>query len=112
MSRLTGLGPSQRPATSADSQVGSRLRARRRRAGLSRQELADALGTNVRQLRDYEDGTVRVSAAMLARAATVLGSTVLEFFGDVGMVGHGAGTDEHTPRHRPPLPLSGGPGRA
>lgn len=64
-------------------QVGSRLRIRRQQAGLGRQELADALGVTERQLRDYEDGTVRVSAAMLVRTAKVLGSTVLDFFPNV-----------------------------
>lgn len=64
-------------------QVGSRLRIRRQQAGLGRQELADALGVTERQLRDYEDGTVRVTAAMLVRTAKVLGSTVLDFFPNV-----------------------------
>lgn len=69
MSRKAGDGP--RSQKKVDLQVGSRLRARRRRAVLSRSELADALGASVQQLRDNEDGAVRLSASRLVRAATV-----------------------------------------
>jgi len=82
--------PARRSGADLASEVGSRLRARRQRAGLSRPELAKALGVSERQLHDYEDGTVRVSAAMLVRAAKMLGSTTLDFFPTVAQLGTGA----------------------
>lgn len=85
---IEATGPDPRPGRrfggSVGLQVGSRLRIRRQQAGLGRQELADALGVTERRLRDYEDGTARVSAAMLVRTAKVLGSTVLDFFPNIG----------------------------
>ncbi|WP_366558483.1 helix-turn-helix transcriptional regulator [Phenylobacterium sp.] len=80
------MGPDRPPGrrrASVALQVGSRLRERRQQADLSRPELAEALGVSVRQLWAYEDGTARASAAMLVRAAKVLGSTVLAFFPNV-----------------------------
>ncbi|MFZ5685562.1 MAG: helix-turn-helix domain-containing protein [Pseudomonadota bacterium] len=78
--------PARRSGAGLASEVGSRLRARRQRAGLSRPELAKALGVSERQLHDYEDGRVRASAAMLVRAAKVLGSTTLDFFPTVAQI--------------------------
>ena len=81
-------GLDRRPGRGSDGgvalQVGSRLRIQRQQAGLSRPQLAEALGVSVQHLRAYEDGTARASAAMLARAARALGSTVLDFFPHVG----------------------------
>jgi transcriptional regulator with XRE-family HTH domain len=56
-----------------DVHVGSRLRARRKVLGQSQHALAEALGVSFQQVQKYENGSNRVSASMLARAAGAQG---------------------------------------
>lgn len=62
--------------------VGARLRDRRAELGRNQSELARALGVTFQQVQKYEKGVNRVSASMLARAATFLGVTPGYFFPD------------------------------
>ena len=62
--------------------IGKRIKAARRRAGLTQRQLSDRLGFKDRQtLSAIESGLRRVSAGELIRAMQVLGCT-LEYFTD------------------------------
>ncbi|MBX9803507.1 MAG: helix-turn-helix domain-containing protein [Caulobacteraceae bacterium] len=60
--------------------VGERLRAARLASGLSQTELGKAMGLSFQQVQKYERGTNRISASMLARAASAVGVPVADFF--------------------------------
>ena len=66
-----------------DVHVGSRLRVRRTSLGLSQERLAQHLGVTVQQIRDYEDGTKRISASRLHKLAEVLEVPITYFFEDL-----------------------------
>jgi transcriptional regulator with XRE-family HTH domain len=63
-----------------DRHVGARLRALRRQLRLSQTQLAEALGVTFQQVQKYENGTNRVSASMMVRAARRLDVTPGYFF--------------------------------
>jgi transcriptional regulator with XRE-family HTH domain len=63
-----------------DRHLGARLRAARRRRGLSQAELAKALGDVFQQVQRYESGLNRISAATLWRATEALDADVADFF--------------------------------
>jgi len=65
-----------------DVAIGRRLRARRVWLGVSQSELAAALGISFQQVQRYEQGTNRLSASMLVRAAAKLGVTVAALVGE------------------------------
>lgn len=60
--------------------VGHRLRQARRLAGLSQDELGDAIGVSFQAVQKYEQGENRISASRLARAAKVLSLPIAFFF--------------------------------
>ncbi len=56
-----------------DLHVGARLRARRRDAGVSQEDLAGALSITFQQVQKYERGKNRISASKLFEASRFLG---------------------------------------
>ena len=70
-------GPRER---GVDAAVGARLRQARRLAGLSRQQLALAMGVSAQTVRRYESGARRISPARLAAAVRLLGVPISWFF--------------------------------
>ena len=74
----------RRGSDAVDSQIGERLRERRRALGLSQAELATRMGFTPPQINRYEHGTTRLSAAGLWRAAQVLGVPPSYFFDGLG----------------------------
>jgi transcriptional regulator with XRE-family HTH domain len=73
-----------RDATSVDSHVGERVRARRLELGMSQTALAEAVGITFQQIQKYENGANRVSASRLWQFAAVLGVPVDFFFDGLG----------------------------
>ena len=63
-----------------DVHVGERLRALRKRAGVSQGHLASTMGITFQQIQKYERGDNRMSASKLLVAARVLGVRVSDFF--------------------------------
>src|SRR6185312_11951630 len=63
--------PSQSPRlpTILDFKIGARIRDGRRRAGLTQEGLAEALGTTFQQVQKYEAGRNRVAASRLVQIA-------------------------------------------
>lgn len=59
--------------TPEDRAVGARLRAARRRAGITQQELAAWLGVTYQQVHKYEHGINRITAPRVLAAAHALG---------------------------------------
>jgi transcriptional regulator with XRE-family HTH domain len=55
-----------------DALVGLRIRAMRRAAGLSQEQLGAAIGVTFQQIQKYERGRNRVSASMIVRTAEAL----------------------------------------
>lgn len=74
-------------ARSIDVAVGHRLRQARLLAGVSRKELAAAIGVGAQSVRRYETGARRMSPARLVAAATFLGVPISWFFRDDGARG-------------------------
>jgi transcriptional regulator with XRE-family HTH domain len=75
--KLTG----QRSVKATDIQLGVKIRARRLEAGLSQQELGEALGVSFQQVQKYEKGVNRVSAGRLGEIAKTLGESMAYFTG-------------------------------
>jgi transcriptional regulator with XRE-family HTH domain len=63
-----------------DRYVGSRLRMRRMMLGMSQTGLGDVLGVTFQQVQKYENGTNRIGAGRLQRAASTLQVPVTFFF--------------------------------
>jgi transcriptional regulator with XRE-family HTH domain len=70
---------------SLDVHFGEKLRAGRRTMvpRLTQEELAEALGLSFQQVHKYEQGTNRMSAAMLVQIAAVLDVDVQYFFDEL-----------------------------
>ena len=64
--------PGCRSPTEIDKQVGRNIRTLRTEAGMTLDEMGDALGISHQQLQKYETGTNRLSAGMLAKVAATL----------------------------------------
>ena len=64
-----------------ETAIGSRIRELRKRQGMTQVELAKELGLNQTAVSDYENGVVRIHAAMLAALAKILRSTPDEILG-------------------------------
>jgi len=75
-----------RRATPADADVGERIRARRREMRLSQTQLGDLIGVTFQQVQKYEQGTNRIGASRLARAADALQVKVNYFFDKQSMI--------------------------
>jgi transcriptional regulator with XRE-family HTH domain len=63
--------------------VGQRLREARILAGVSQEELGDAIGVSFQAVQKYEHGENRLSASRLFQAAQFLGRPVSFFFNDL-----------------------------
>ena len=70
----------QRSSTSADREIGRRLKIRRLDFGISQTAVADALGLTFQQVQKYEKGTNRISAARLQRVAEILDIPIAYFY--------------------------------
>lgn len=73
--------------------IGERIRAGRRRAGMSQQSLADRVGVSKMMISKYESGTVIPGSAMLIALGKVLGVKIEYFLRAVSV-------RVHTPRYR------------
>ena len=69
-----------RSADDIDALVGQRLLAFRERAGLTRADVAKAIGVTFQQVEKYEKGTNRVAASRLYRLAHFFGCSIEAFF--------------------------------
>jgi len=72
--------PASRGTTSIDHVIGERIRATRLHAGLSQEELGDALGVSFQQVQKYEKGTNRVAPSRLIEIARRLNVSMDLFF--------------------------------
>jgi transcriptional regulator with XRE-family HTH domain len=63
-----------------DQHVGTKLRARRAKLGMSQSTLAEALGLTFQQVQKYEKGANRVSSSRLQQLAQILQMPVEYFF--------------------------------
>jgi transcriptional regulator with XRE-family HTH domain len=70
----------QRSSTSADREIGRRLKIRRLDLGISQTAVADALGLTFQQVQKYEKGTNRIGAARLQRVAEILDIPIAYFY--------------------------------
>jgi transcriptional regulator with XRE-family HTH domain len=66
-----------------DSQVGARLRERRKSLKLTQSQLGKHLGISFQQIQKYEAGTNRIGASNLYKLAAALNVPVQHFFQDV-----------------------------
>lgn len=85
-----------------DLHVGARIRLKRKLAGISQMQLADALGITFQQIQKYEIGSNRMSASKLHAAALVLKVPMAWFFEDLPPV-------EAAPFARPPRSFAPSP---
>ena len=83
----------QKKASPVDIHVGSRIRVRRRVAGLTQDDLARALDLTFQQIQKYERGSNRVSASKLFGIAAVLQVPVSYFFEGLAEPGEKARND-------------------
>lgn len=67
-------------ADAADLRIGRRLRALRRRLGLSQTEMGRMIGVTFQQIQKYERGLNRVTASRLGALAKCAGIPVCFFF--------------------------------
>ena len=70
-----------------DKHVGTKLRARRTKLGMSQTTLADALGMSFQPVQKYEKGANRIGAGRLQHIAQILKMPVQSFF--EGLPEHG-----------------------
>lgn len=80
VARREAIVPASRGAQPIDAEVGRRIRAFRRRAGLTQKALAQAIGVSFQQLQKYEGAINRASASRLAAIARCLDLPVEAFF--------------------------------
>jgi transcriptional regulator with XRE-family HTH domain len=66
-------------ATSIDVELGRRLRAMRKAAGLSQEEVAEKIGLTFQQIQKYEWGTNRLSVARMIQIAAALNQSASIF---------------------------------
>jgi transcriptional regulator with XRE-family HTH domain len=67
-----------------DSQVGSRMRARRLVLGISQEDLGKAVGVSFQQIQKYEKGANRIGASRLQRLSHALQVPIAYFFEGMG----------------------------
>jgi len=63
-----------------DIHVGKQLRSRRKRLGMSQEELGKSVGVTFQQIQKYERGTNRVGSSRLYQFSKVLGTSISYFF--------------------------------
>lgn len=74
--------PSPKVASETDRQIGSTIRARREKKGLTQAQLGKAIGVTFQQVQKYERGVNRVAAATLLSCAEALDCSVADLYGD------------------------------
>ena len=67
------VAPGNRSPTSADANVGGRIKELRRAAGRTQKEIADIVGVTGAQFHRYETGATRIATSRLLGIATALG---------------------------------------
>ena len=84
MGRQTKSGGAQGPRrpTEHDRALGPRLKSLRKAAGLTQEELANALGVSYQQVQKYEKGLSRMSGGRLQQAASLLGCSLQDLVGE------------------------------
>ena len=68
-----------------DKHVGARVRSRRIVLGMSPKNLADAVGTTVQQVDQWEAGTTRIGSKRLMELTKILGVNAAFFFAELGI---------------------------
>lgn len=71
--RIAAAMPGNRSPTSADANVGGRIKELRRAAGRTQKEIADIVGVTGAQFHRYETGATRIATSRLLGIATALG---------------------------------------
>ena len=66
--------------TRVDKHVSERLRERRKKLGLTQDELAERVGVSFQQFQKYENGANRISAGRLFQLAAALDTSIPYFF--------------------------------
>lgn len=69
-----------------DEQVGANLKKIRTVRGMSRAKLGESLGVAQQTIEKYENGIIRIDAAVLVKAAFFLGCTVMDLLHDVDLI--------------------------
>jgi transcriptional regulator with XRE-family HTH domain len=67
-----------------DAVLGSRMKGLRKARSLSQSALAERLGVTFQQIQKYENGSNRISAAMLVRLSGALGVEPMDLMAEVG----------------------------
>ncbi len=70
-----------------DTALGERIRRRRRDLQLSQSALGARLGITFQQVQKYENGSNRVSAAMLIKLSEAMGVSIVDLLQDVDSSG-------------------------
>ena len=96
-----------------DRHLGERIRARRTEAGLTQEQLGEALGVSYQQIQKYETGANRIGAGRLYEIARRLEATVNDFFEGlddphVGVAGTGPAGEDAAPGALEPTLEHGG----
>ena len=71
------------PPTEVDAHVGQKLRQRRWMIGMSRQQLGDAIGVGLDDIRNYEMGTQHIGPSRMWQIADVLDVPMSYFFDEI-----------------------------
>ena len=71
-------------ARAIDHRVGSRIRKRRIKLGLTQRQFAEMIGVSHQQVQKYERGIDRVSAGRLFEIGGALSVPIADFFEDIG----------------------------
>lgn len=71
------------PPTEVDGHVGQKLRQRRWMIGMSRQQLGDAIGVGLDEIRNYEMGTQHIGPSRMWQIAAVLDVPMSYFFDEI-----------------------------
>ena len=74
---------SNNTAAKIDSEVGARIKMRRKVLGMSQTSLGEKLGVTFQQVQKYEKGMNRVGSSRLQQIAHALGTTPAALFGQV-----------------------------
>lgn len=65
-----------------DSSIGDRIRAARKKAGMTQQTFAESLGVTQSVIAKYEAGSVRVTAEVMEKIASVTGTSLNVLYGN------------------------------
>ncbi|WP_134496224.1 helix-turn-helix domain-containing protein [Microvirga pakistanensis] len=85
----------QKSPSPIDAHIGSRVRSRRIKLGMSQEKLAEALGLTFQQVQKYEKGVNRIGASRLLQIATILDVSIEFFFEETpGFPKTGAADDD------------------